>query len=100
MKHTPGPWEINHYSHIYGEQWLGVLNGAFDITHNGASKPCVVACSKYSAMSDQENLANAELIASAPTMYDYIEYVKNKISIDEIPMTYNQWKQTEIDMAD
>lgn len=32
-------------------------------------------------------------------MADYIEYVENKISIDEIPMTFAEWKQAELDLA-
>lgn len=62
MKHTQGPWKVHHHSHINKEQWLSILNGAFDITHNGASNPAVVACSRYSAMSNEENLANAQRI--------------------------------------
>ena len=79
-KYTPGPWKVNHHSHIHGEQWLSVLDGAFDITHNGASKPCVVADSKYSAMSDEENLANALLIASAPEMYEALWDIKRGVA--------------------
>ena len=67
-KHTPGPWKVAHHSHINKEQWLSILNGAWDITSNGASAPAVVACSKYSAMTDKENLANAHLIAAAPEL--------------------------------
>ncbi len=62
MKHTPEPWKVHHHSHINREQWLSILNGTFDITHNGAANPAVVACSKYSAMTDEENLANAQRI--------------------------------------
>jgi hypothetical protein len=62
MKHTEGKWTVHHHSHIDKEQWLSILHGAFDITHNGASHPAIVACSKYSAMTDEENLANAERI--------------------------------------
>ena len=39
--------------------------------------------------------ANAHLIAAAPIMADYIEYVEAKIDIDEMPMTFNEWKQIE-----
>ena len=74
MKHTPGPWKVHHHSHINEEQWLSVLNGAWDITHNGASNPAIVACSRYSAMSDEENLANALLIAAAPELLTACEY--------------------------
>jgi hypothetical protein len=73
-KFTPGPWKVHHYSHINEEQWLGVLNGAFDLTHNGAGNPAVIACSKYSAMTDEENLANANLISAAPELLVALEY--------------------------
>jgi len=93
-KHTPGPWRINHHSHIYGELWLSVLDGAFDITHNGAAKPCVVACSRYSAMSDEENLANARLIAAAPELLEALkEAVQVCKSAGSLPIVWEKWKQ-------
>lgn len=84
MKHTPGPWKVCHYSHINKEQWLGILNGAFDITHNGASNPAVVACSKYSAMTDEENLANARLISAAPDML--LALLECEVLLNEYPV--------------
>lgn len=69
-KHTPGPWKVIRHSHINKEQWLSILNGAWDITHNGGSNPAIVACSKYSAMTPEENIANACLIAAAPDLLE------------------------------
>ena len=81
MRHTKGPWKVHYHSHINKEQWLSILHGAWDITHNGASNPAVIACSKYSAMGDEENLANARLIAKAPEMYDHLLYIEEVISM-------------------
>lgn len=79
-KHTPLPWKVHSHSHINKEQWLTILNGAFDITHNGAGNPAVIACSKYSAMSNEENLANAEFIVRAcNSYYDMLEAAENVI---------------------
>ena len=74
MKHTQGPWEVHYHSHINKELWLSILKGAWDITHNGASNPAVVACSKYSAMGEEENLANAYLIAAAPDLLEACKF--------------------------
>jgi hypothetical protein len=74
MNHTPGPWKVHKHPHIRNELWLSVLHGAWDITHNSAADPGVIADAKYSAMSDEENLANAHLIAAAP---DLLEALKN-----------------------
>ncbi|HUU89176.1 MAG TPA: hypothetical protein VMX17_15690 [Candidatus Glassbacteria bacterium] len=73
MKHTPGPWKVHSHSNIDKEQWLTILNGAFDITHNGASNPAIVACSKYSAMTPEENLANAHIMSASPEMYKLLK---------------------------
>lgn len=70
MEHTSLPWKVHTHSHIDHEQWLSILQGAWDITHNGASNPAIVACSKYSAMTDAENLANAEFIVRAVNSHD------------------------------
>jgi len=59
--HTPGPWQaVDH-----GDGWWQVLRGAWDVSHNRAAEAGVVADAKYSAMSDEENAANARLIAAA-----------------------------------
>lgn len=63
-EHTKGPWKVNRHTHIRGELWLSILGGAWDITHNGASRPGVIADAKYSAMSDAENEANARRIVA------------------------------------
>jgi len=84
-KATPGPWKVHHHDHHEGEQWLSILHGAWDITHNHANNNGVVADAKYSAMSDEENLANAEFIVRACNSHHellealkYIRRVTNK----------------------
>lgn len=72
-KHTPGPWRVHKNSHISGEQWLTVLRGAWDITHNSAAKPDAIADAQHSSMSDAENLANARLIAAAPELLEALK---------------------------
>jgi uncharacterized cupin superfamily protein len=67
-KHTPGPWTVQKHHHAAGDLWLTVLRGAWDVTHNHASRPEVIADAAYSAMSDEENEANAHLIAAAPDL--------------------------------
>ena len=62
---TPRPWTVEHPSHVDDEHWVTIMQGAWDISHNRASQDDVVADSKYSAMSAQENEANAELIVLA-----------------------------------
>ena len=72
MKHTPGPWEA-------------VPNGGDDPS---AIRDCVIdehldliatVARVYSieneGWNDNTTTANAKLIAAAPTMFDYIEYV-------------------------
>lgn len=71
-KHTPGPWKAVQH----GEDWWSVLKGAWDISQNGASEPGVVACAKYSAMTPEENEANARLIAAAPEMLEALRLVR------------------------
>ena len=47
-------------------------------------------------------IAISKIIADAydkiTPMKDYIEYIEGKIEIDEIPFTFEQWKQAEIDL--
>ena len=71
--HTKGPWKVEKHSHINGELWLTVLSGAWDITHNGG-KSAIADC-RYSAMSDEENKANAKLIAAAPELLEALEAI-------------------------
>ena len=66
-QHTPGPWTAVEYGEE-GSGWWGVLQGAWDISHNRAAEPGVIADSKYSAMTPAENDANARLIAAAPEL--------------------------------
>lgn len=72
-KFTPGPWKVHRHSHADGELWLSVVNGAWDITHNSAAQPGVIADAAYSAMPDAENEANAVLIAAAPELFEALK---------------------------
>ena len=92
MKHTPGPWNVHHHAHLQNEQWLSVLHGAWDITHNYADRPEVVADAKYSAMTDEENLANAHLIAAAPDMLEALENLIKANWPDAIDEAFEQAK--------
>ncbi len=83
-KHTPGPWAVHEHGHANGEQWLSVLHGAWDITHNYASRPGVVADAAHSAMSDATNLANARLIAAAPDLFYALKMCIQRIERPEL----------------
>ena len=69
-KFTPGPWKANIKRTVTDEPWCQVLNGAWDVP---AGNPSVVADSRFSAMSAEENEANSHLIAAAPEMYHALE---------------------------
>lgn len=64
---TPGPWVAHNHDGDRREWWT-VMLGAWDVSHNEASDPGVVASAKYSAMTPKENEANARLIAAAPDL--------------------------------
>ena len=83
-KHTPGPWELRYDDIITANKIDPIEICA--LNHDPAGDPPV----------DAE--ANARLIADAPTMKDYIEYVEAKIDIDEMPFSYDQWIQMEKDL--
>ena len=61
--HTPGPWAIKHEFNIFGNRK--------DIGHEGSVATAggtfsnVVSC-------HEESVANARLIAAAPTMYELL----------------------------
>ncbi len=74
--HTPGPWTAVEHEQASGERgWWSVLRGAWDISHNQAAKPGVVADCQYSAMTPEENEANARLIAAAPDLLAALERI-------------------------
>lgn len=66
-KFTPGPWEWYDYNHgdKSREDWIGILRGAFEIHGN----PHKIGEVKFSALPQEQNFANARLIASAPDLY-------------------------------
>jgi len=69
-KFTPAPWRVHKQEHARNELWLTVLNGSIDVTHNKS-----IATNRYSALSDEENLANAHLIAASPDLYSALEAI-------------------------
>ena len=85
---TPGPWIAVKHDSDLTDDWWSVLRGAWDISHNRASEPGVVADAYYSAMLPEENAANARLIAAAPEMYNGILRIIDEhshIKIADIP---------------
>lgn len=67
---TPRPWRVHENG---GDAtWLTILQGAWDISHNDAENPGVVASARYSGMSPAENRANAELIVRAVNSHDQL----------------------------
>ena len=65
-KHTPPPWALKTFD-----------DGAFIITEGTDTddlKYCVIA-SRNEHDRPEESIANARLIASAPKMYEFIEFV-------------------------
>lgn len=60
---TPGPWQATRN----GDAWL-VLRGAWDVA--GIDGTGEIAHSRYSAMTYEENAANARLIALAPELVE------------------------------
>lgn len=82
MKHTPTPWEVETHNHIDNEVWHTILKGAVDITHN--TQPHEIACDKYSALSQEENEANAAFIVRAVNnFYPMLEALKWCLAVIE-----------------
>lgn len=87
-KHTPGPWEVHEYNHVNGSLWLGIGEA---IDHSGpicdivttahhhhpqydidlAKKHGIkkVAELQHLVTNEQEQWANAKLIAAAPELF-------------------------------
>lgn len=89
FKGTPGPWRAVEHGEP-GSGWWSVLSGAWDVSHNHAAEPGVVADSRYSAMKPAENAANAHLIAAAPEMLAALkvadEFIRNGALLGYIRM--------------
>lgn len=93
-KHTALPWHIEKHEHIDGELWLTINKGAIDITHNKEEGD--IASMRYSALSDEENLANAERIVHCINHFDELaEALKNVIHYCEPAFpTYKDQERT------
>ena len=66
MTHTPGPWAVKHLH--------GLKADAFNITaHNGEWTICMGP--NWFPEHAEENSANANLIAAAPELFAFAEYV-------------------------
>ena len=90
MKHTPGPWKICRHNHRDGELWLTVVNGAWDLTHNYAKHRDIVADARFSAMSDEENEANARLIAAAPELLEALQKIDKILWEEGLSKSYGR----------
>ena len=83
-EHTPGPWMIHLHNHVDGELWLSIghlRNGmetgpVTDITGKVSQvfRPCCEF--KYLLASEDEQWANAHLIAAAPDLLAALEEVE------------------------
>ena len=74
MKHTPGPWRVHQHTHISGELWLSIGFHTHEGTHNPEGRWIgPVAELKYLVAREEEQRANARLMAAAPEMKDALE---------------------------
>ena len=92
MKHTPGPWSVEHHTlqdGKGGEKFAKVYAAKMK---DGRFEDIIIIAAKLKAWTEEQE-ANAKLIALAPTMFDYIEYVDAKLEIEEIPFTFEEWKK-------
>ena len=97
-KHTPGPWTAIQTPRPHILEIVGANGYPICQTENR------ISTDPAEATSDAQNVINARFIAAAPEtlrLYKlslkYIFYVQAKIDIDEIPFTFEQWKQIEIE---
>lgn len=78
---TPGPWRVHQHDHMNGELWLSI---GFH-THEGTDDPDgrwigPVAELKYLIAREDEQWANARLIAAAPDLYAALSRLANEAS--------------------
>jgi hypothetical protein len=67
--HTPGPWRIVHQD-----------DDLFIMPPLGCEDPCVTSLqAKGNGSNASKNIANANLIAAAPTMLDTLEKVRDSL---------------------
>ena len=69
MKHTPGPWEAN-----FDRKPFSIIPKGIDLTSDFKSTLGVVFRSQVKSL-DDEQIANARLIAAAPEMLEALKYV-------------------------
>ena len=93
VKHTVTPWKVVQHEHVNGELWLTILKGSMDVTHNkmyGSD----IGSFRYSALSPEENQANAEFIVRAVNVHDeLVEACKSRI--DEWHSTFRNMERRE-----
>ena len=65
FRHTPGPWFVKDTGTPLGREIVDAAGGAIGYRTNG---------------SDEEALANAELIARAPAMWDALQMIRKKLT--------------------
>lgn len=81
-KHTQGKWRINYWN---SPEYLDI--------DCGKKRICSVELMRHN-MSDEESDANAELIAKAPEMAAYIEYVSVEIAFKRVPLLFEEWQES------
>jgi len=79
-KHTPGPWKI-----IYPEGFLYhiVINGRPFIATIDGQYPDLEQCEEH----EQENLANAKLIAAAPELLEALRAIAEELPDPTLSVT-------------
>ena len=90
MECTKGKWEMEQR----GENCFVILGSERQVVAT------VDLVYRDRELAERENLANANLIASAPKLDRYREYVDTKIDIDEIPLRYEEFEEIIIAKAE
>lgn len=78
-KHTPGPWRVTDRSS--GTDWT-----KDDVMT--VEEPSIRICNVYGGLACERGIANAQLIATAPDMFDFIMAASNTITENHDPKQY------------
>lgn len=70
MKHTPGPWKI-------GEQYLGCRD---IFAPAPGDEPTIEICSTSGLPEEEDDIANANLIAAAPDLLNTLEWTLEQLN--------------------